>query len=76
MLMAGVLNSEVKKFCWASYRGWPRGSKGRLFFLPPCSPGWAERTFNCGMLVRYQAAASHENRETFGNTIGTFLKKG
>jgi len=76
MLMAGVLNSEVKKFCWASYRGWPRGSKGRLFFLAPRSPCWAGRTFNRGVLVRYQGAASHENRETFGNTIGTFRKKG
>jgi hypothetical protein len=76
MLMAGVLNSEVKKFCWASYRGWLRGSKGRLFFLLPRRPCWAGRAFNCGLWVRYPAAASHENRETFGNTIGTFLKKG
>jgi len=36
MLMAGVLNSEVEKFCPASYRGTPPGSKsGALFSLIP-----------------------------------------
>jgi len=33
MLMAGVLNSEVEKFCGASYRGWRWGSKAAGLFL-------------------------------------------
>jgi len=36
--MAGVLNSEVEKFCWASYRGQPWGSKGVGFFLMNARP--------------------------------------
>jgi len=33
MLMAGVLNSEVEKFCGASYRGRRWGSKATRLFL-------------------------------------------
>jgi len=33
MLMAGVLNSEVEKYCGASYRGRRWGSKVTRLFL-------------------------------------------
>jgi len=39
MLMAGVLNSEVEKFCVASYRGRRWGSKAVGVFLMNALPG-------------------------------------
>src|SRR3546814_9980977 len=68
MLMAGVLNSEVEKIRPASYRGTGPGSKRgtqispiRLDFLA---------------LTAISSAVSHQNRETFAKTIGTYRKKG
>jgi hypothetical protein len=68
MLMAGVLNSEVEKYCPASYRGAPPGSKsGKQFSTIP-------RKFRA--FAAMQCTVSHENRETFAGSIGTFRKKG
>jgi len=68
MLMAGVLNSEVEKFCPASYRAGAPGSKsGRQFSTIP-------REFRAFTAIR--CTVSHENRETFARNIGTFRKKG
>jgi len=81
--MAGVLNSEVKKFCGASYRGRRWGSKATGLLLMNVSaqvlllkPRPAGPASVLPRLVTVNTTASHENGETFGNTIGTFRKKG
>jgi hypothetical protein len=68
MLMACVLNSEVEKICPASYRARASGSKSgsQILAIP--------RNFR--PLGENQRTVSHENRETFTASIGTFLKKG
>jgi hypothetical protein len=68
MLMAGVLNSEVEKFCPASYRGASPGSKSEAQFSA------IPRNFRA--CAAMQCTVSHENRETFAGSIGTFGKKG
>jgi hypothetical protein len=68
MLMAGVLNSEVEKFCPASYRAGAPGSKSGKQFSPIARES--------RVLIAIRCTVSHENRETFARTIGTFRKKG
>jgi hypothetical protein len=68
MLMAGVLNSEVEKNCPASYRGARQGSKREKQISPI--------RLDFQSLTAIAHAVSHQNRETFAKTIGTFRKKG
>jgi len=56
------------------------GFKGRRAFVDECAavykrqPAGPGPTLQCQVTVN--TTASHENRETFGNTIGTSRKKG
>jgi hypothetical protein len=68
MLMAGVLNSEVEKFCPASYRARAPGSKSEAQF--------SRITPESGAFPKILSTVSPEFRETFARSIGTFGKKG